>query len=130
MVRIPISSESAFPSFLSATARVASSSRSTIVLLRNLESDLGILPFMSLLIDLKASAVFLNFWKSSRVILHQNNWYSFRTAASSLKYLRMLSTFESFFSSSQRNSAYPAGVSNRINIALIIFVDAHMGKQH
>ena len=36
---------------------------------RNLESDLGTLPFINLLIDLKASAVLLNLWKSSRVSL-------------------------------------------------------------
>ncbi len=36
---------------------------------KNFESDLGTLPFINLLIDLKASAVLLNLWKSSRVSL-------------------------------------------------------------
>lgn len=57
------------PTFLSATASVYYSSLSTMFLERNLESDLGIFPFMSLLMDLKASAVLLNLWKSSRVTL-------------------------------------------------------------
>ena len=36
---------------------------------RNFERDLGTFPFINLLIDLKASAVLLNLWKSSRVSL-------------------------------------------------------------
>lgn len=36
---------------------------------RNLERDLGTFPFINLLMDLKASAVLLNLWKSSRVSL-------------------------------------------------------------
>ncbi len=67
---MPNSSVRSFPSFLSATASVSESYLSTMVLLRNLESDLGMEPFMSLEMDLKASAVFLNFWKSSNLILH------------------------------------------------------------
>lgn len=59
-----------FPIFLSATAKVSSSSLSTIFLLKNFDKDLGTFPFMSLLIDLKASAVLLNLWKSYNVSLN------------------------------------------------------------
>lgn len=40
-------------------------------LFKNLERDLGILPLISLAIHLKASAVLLNLWKSSKVTLHK-----------------------------------------------------------
>ena len=66
---IPRASVIVLPTFFSATASVYYISLSTMFFSRNLESDLGILPFMSLLIDLKASAVLLNLWKSSRVTL-------------------------------------------------------------
>lgn len=56
----PSYSVSAFPSLLSATAMVYCSSFSITFLERNLDKDLGILPFMSLEMHLKASAVLLN----------------------------------------------------------------------
>lgn len=56
----PNSSVSALPSLLSAIAMVYETSFSMTFLLRNLERDLGILPFMSLEMHLKASAVLLN----------------------------------------------------------------------
>lgn len=65
----PRASVMVFPIFLSATAKVYYSSLSTMFLDKNLDKDLGTLPFMSLLMDLKASAVLLNLWKSSRVTL-------------------------------------------------------------
>lgn len=73
----PKASVMVLPILLSATAKVYSSSLSTMFLLRNLERDLGIFPFMSLLIDLKASAVLLNLWKSSRVTLNKLNELQF-----------------------------------------------------
>ena len=56
----PSSSVNAFPSLLSATAIVYWTSFSMTFLERNLESDLGILPFMSFEMHLNASAVLLN----------------------------------------------------------------------
>lgn len=44
---------------------------------RNLVKDFGIFPFMSLLIDLKASAVLLNLWKSSKVTLNKIRYVQF-----------------------------------------------------
>lgn len=75
-----------FPIFLSATAKVYYSSLSTMFLDKNLDKDLGTLPFMSLLMDLKASAVLLNLWKSSRVT-------NFLRLSTSLKYCWRFSTF-------------------------------------
>ena len=74
---MPISSVTAFPNFLSATASVASTSLSTMFLLRNFESDLGSLPFIILEMHLKASEVLLNFWKSSNTSLNQTHFLQF-----------------------------------------------------
>lgn len=66
---IPIYYVKALPSLLSATANVVSTSLWTTFLSRNLDSALGILPFIILEIHLKASEVLLNFWKSSNTNL-------------------------------------------------------------
>lgn len=73
----PRASEMVLPIFLSATAKVYYSSLSTMFFSRNLVKDLGIFPFMSLLIDLKASAVLLNLWKSSKVTLNKIKYVQF-----------------------------------------------------
>lgn len=72
------------PNFLSATAISPSIYFYTIFLLKNLERVFGILPLMSLLMHLKASAVLLNLWKSYKVILNK----LFNTFFSIHRYLR------------------------------------------
>lgn len=94
----PRASEMVLPIFLSATARVYYNSLSTMFFSRNFERDLGIFPFMSLLMDLKASAVLLNLWKSSKVTLNKGEKVQFFQSINVVKVLlEVLYFFELFW---------------------------------
>ncbi len=62
-------------------------------LLRNLDKDLGTFPFINLLIDLKASAVLLNLWKSSNVTLNKMEKLQFLKAINVINVLLKVLNF-------------------------------------